>query len=87
MEKVFKIELMVLDLENIGQKEIVDMITFARYPNNAIAPIVMKVESRDIEWTDKHPINKMATYDKEFERLFHPHNDVAKRRCLENNYE
>lgn len=69
--KIYKIEVMVLDLDQIGEQEIVDVIEHTRYPNRCISPEVKKVESRDIgEWHEDHPINLNVSHDAEYQRLF-----------------
>jgi len=69
--KVYKIEVMVVDLDQIGEQEIKDVIEHTRYPNHCIAPKVKNIESRDIgQWHDDHPMNKPDTADAEYKRLF-----------------
>lgn len=68
--KVFKIEVMVIDFDEIGEEQVKGTIENTRYPNHCIAPSVMKMESRDIEWSDDHPLNMRDTTDEAFEELF-----------------
>ena len=68
--KVFKIELFIIDFDEVGEEEIKDIIENTRYPNRCISPDVMKVESRDILWHDSHPLNLTDKCDAEYERLF-----------------
>jgi hypothetical protein len=70
--KVYKIEVMVVDLQKIGESAIRDAIQNAPYDNHCIWPEVRAVESRDIEWTDKHPLNHPDQSDAEYHRLFDP---------------
>jgi hypothetical protein len=67
--KVYKIELMVIDFDEVGE-EIKDIIENQKYPNYCIAPSVASMESREIEWSDEHPINKGKTWKDEFKKLF-----------------
>jgi hypothetical protein len=69
--RAYKIEIYVLDLDEIGEHGIKDVIENTRYPNRCITPEVKSVESRDIgEWCDEHPLNSHSTADEEYKRLF-----------------
>lgn len=67
---VFKVELMIIDTDNIGGEEIKEMIENQKYPNYCISPRVMQVEKREIQgFGDKHPLNKLDC-EEEFNKLF-----------------
>lgn len=69
--KVFKIELCIIDFDELGENEIRDVIKHTRYPNRCISPNIMSVEERDIgEWSDDHPLNQKNGFKSEYERLF-----------------
>jgi hypothetical protein len=69
--KVYKVEIMIIDHDDLGDKEIKDVIENTRYPNHCINPYVIKTESRDIgEWTDDHPLNMTYKWEKEYHRIF-----------------
>ncbi len=69
--KAYKIELLILDFDEIGERAITEVIENTRYPNRCINPKVKKIESRDIdEWHDDHPLNRHSTQDTEYQRLF-----------------
>ena len=69
--KAYKIELLIIDFENMGGNEIVDVIENANYPNDCISPCVKDIKCVDIgEWSDDHPLNSSKTSDKEYKRLF-----------------
>lgn len=69
--KVYKVELLIIDHENWGEKEIKNIIENTRYPAHAISPEVMTMELREIEWgDDDHPLNFYDTREAEFKRLF-----------------
>jgi len=69
--QVFKLEIYVVDMDEVGADGIKDVIENARYPNRCIAPEVKSIEVRDIgEWTDDHPLNITSTADAELARLF-----------------
>lgn len=75
--QVMKLEVVVIDFDQIGADGIRDAIECARYPNHCISPTVKAVEVRDIgEWRDDHPLNKSATADAELRRLFGENNNT-----------
>jgi len=69
--KVYKLEVYVIDFDELGGEEIKSTIENQKYPNWCINPNVKKIKERDIgEWSDDHPLNKSDTCDAEYERLF-----------------
>ena len=67
----YKLEILVIDRDNIGRDAIVDEIRNANYGNDCISPHVMNMQSADIGvWTDDHPLNKHETWKEEYLRLF-----------------
>jgi len=69
--KAYKVEILIIDFDDLGSEEIESLVENARYPNHCINPSVKSIEERDIgEWDDNHPLNKMTTSDAEYERLF-----------------
>lgn len=69
--KVYKLEVIIIDLDEIGKKEIRNALENTRYPNHCIAPYVIDIEEKDIgEWNDDHPLNGTDTQNAEIERLF-----------------
>ncbi len=69
--KVYKLEIMVLDFDDIGAEGIKSMIEDSKYPNRCIHPVVKEMESRELgEWRDDHPLNNTATADEEYRRMF-----------------
>lgn len=69
--KVYKVELLIIDFDQLGANEIKDVFKSTRYPNHCIHPNIMNIEERDIgEWDDKLPINNKDTIKSEYERLF-----------------
>lgn len=61
---------MVLDFDDIGAEDITYLIEHVRYPNRAISPQVKNIESREISWSDDHPLNKKDTEDAFYRKLF-----------------
>jgi hypothetical protein len=68
--KAYKIELLIIDFDQLGPNEIQLVLEQTKYPNWCIYPNVMKIEERELgEWTDEHPLNG-AQQDAEYQRLF-----------------
>jgi hypothetical protein len=68
--KVYKIELMVIDFDEVGE-DIPVCIEEARYPNHCITPKVVSINSREIgEWHDDHPLNKKDLWRAHLDHLF-----------------
>ena len=62
--------IMIIDTDDVGS-EVGEIIENARYPNRCIAPHVMAIETREVDWNHgDHPINMYDTSAAEFERLF-----------------
>ena len=69
--KVYKLEVIIIDFDNIGKNGIKDILEDTHYPNDCIYPDVRSIEERDIgEWCDEHLLNKFDTYKSEIKRLF-----------------
>jgi hypothetical protein len=69
--KAYKIELLIVDFDEVGGEGIKNVIKNQKYPNWCISPDVMEIEEADIgEWTDDHPLNKLITREEEYKRLF-----------------
>lgn len=80
--KAYKLEVLVIDLDKIGEQQIKSAIENTHYPNHCISPEVIAVHERDIgEWSDDHPLNSYATRNAEIKLLFYNHckdNEVEK---------
>ena len=71
--KVYQVTLFIVDLDQLGPREIREVLENTRYPNHCIAPDVQRVEERDIgEWHDGHYLNRAATQKEDLARLFQP---------------
>ena len=68
--KVFKIEIMVIDFDQLGEDEVKNEIENVNYPNDCLSPQVKNIESVDIEWSDEHPLNLHATSEQTYKDLF-----------------
>jgi hypothetical protein len=77
--KVHRVTLLIVDTDNIGADDVRDVIENAHYPNRCIAPSVAAIETREVDWSDDHPLNRADTQDAEFARLFAPPPDDGPR--------
>lgn len=69
--KAYKVELLIIDHDDLGLDGTISEIENARYPNDCINPHVMGIESRDIgEWVDDHPLNNRAQMRLHYMYLF-----------------
>lgn len=69
--KAYKIELLVIDFDELGKDSIIQEIENANYPNDCLSPTVKSVVEKDIgEWNDGHPLNKLATSDDAYKEIF-----------------
>lgn len=65
--KAYKIELLIIDHEDMGLEEILDDLDNTQFT----MPQVKSVEVRDIgDWSDEHPLNRNETADAEYRALF-----------------
>lgn len=69
--KAYKIEILVVDFDRLGEGEIRSVLENTKYPNYCINPQVMRVDEREIgEWHDDHPLNKNSTFQQAYLDLF-----------------
>lgn len=69
--KVYKIELMIVDFDDVGPEEIKHILETTRYPNRCINPTVMHIYGRELgTWSDDNPLNNRDTAAEEYRRLF-----------------
>jgi hypothetical protein len=69
--KVYKVELMIIDFDNLGAEGIKEELGNTRFSNDCLNPKIMRIDERDAgEWTDEHPLNKLDKFADEYNRLF-----------------
>ncbi len=69
--KAYKIEVLIIDHDELGEEGILDEMENVNYANDCISLNIKSIESRDIgEWHDDHPLNKHETADAEYQRIF-----------------
>lgn len=70
--RAYKVELLVIDFDEVGKEGIKEHIENVKYPNYCISPKVMNMVGEDIgEWSDDHPLNKKATEKAYYSEKFH----------------
>ena len=67
---VYKIELLVIDFDQLGELEVKSTIENQRFPNDCISPSVMSIEARVVEWSDAHPLNLQSKQKVAYRELF-----------------
>ena len=71
--KAYKVELLIIDFDELGGEGISDALVNARFPNDCVNLSVKSVTGVDVgNWNDAHPLNQRATADAEYKRLFPP---------------
>ncbi len=69
--KAYKIELLIIDHDEIGAEGIIIELENTKYSNRCINSEVKKVVEKDIgNWHDNHPFNFKDKSTEEYERLF-----------------
>lgn len=72
--KVFKIELMVVDFDDLGAEGIKEVLENTDYPNHCLDPRVKSCESRDIDMgscdEDSLLIVDVDEFSDKYDRLF-----------------
>lgn len=69
--KAYKVTLLILDFDRLGEENIKLELENVNFPNDCISPTVMDIQEADIgEWEDSNPLNRSSTQRAEFDRLF-----------------
>jgi hypothetical protein len=70
--KAIKVEILVVDHDNLGVKGVKETFENTCYPNHCMYPVVMSAMDADIgEWRDAHPLNHRDKIEAEYNRLFY----------------
>ncbi|KKN70937.1 hypothetical protein LCGC14_0425390 [marine sediment metagenome] len=70
--KAYKVEILIINFEELSQEETKDAIENANYAGDCISPDVISIEEADIgEWSDDHPLNQYDKMKDEYTRMFH----------------
>jgi hypothetical protein len=68
--KVHLITLYAVDYDGIGAEGVKDELENANYGNDCITPEVLTIETREVAWSDDHPINLRGTRKQALKYLF-----------------
>jgi len=68
--KIHKITILVVDHDDLGAPGVKLELENTNYPNDCISPTVIEINTREVEWSDDHPLNNSRTLLSEFRRLF-----------------
>lgn len=67
----YKVELLIIDFDELGREGIEEEIKNTRFANDCIYPSVMNIVERDVgDWDDDHPLNQTETQKTHYEKLF-----------------
>lgn len=69
--KVHRVVMMVVDHDEVGDR-LQEVLESVRYPNRCVDPNIMQIDTREVEWSDDHPLNSTvgSVADKAFAELF-----------------
>ncbi len=69
--KAYKVELLIIDHDGLGNDDIIVELENVNYPNDCLAPKVMRIQEREIgEWSDDHPLNQIDTMEAAYKEFF-----------------
>jgi hypothetical protein len=69
--KAYKVELLIIDFDELGKEQIVEELVNANFPNDCITINVKNIVEKDIgEWHDDHPLNIRIYADAEYQKIF-----------------
>lgn len=69
--KAYKVELLIIDFDELGEDSLRYQLENASYPNDCVSPTVMAIMGRDIgPWDDDHALNSRSTRAAAYERIF-----------------
>ena len=68
--EVHRVEVLVIDGDEVGADGVKQIIENTKYPNWCIDPLVMSIETRQVDFHDDHPLNKMDTFEEAYRQIF-----------------
>lgn len=81
--KAHRLELLIIDFDEVGAEDIKTIIENAHYPNRCIAPEVLGIQTVDIgDFHDDHPLNNRDTQAEALAEFF-PSETARLRAALE----
>lgn len=68
--RVYRMEVLVIDHDQLGPDGARSALENARYPNDCMSPKVVALDERLLDWSDDHPLNKRDGWKPAYEALF-----------------
>ncbi len=69
--KAYKLEILVIDFEGLGEAGIRQELENARFANDCLSLQLKSIAGKDIgECSDEHPLNKLESCESEYRKLF-----------------
>ena len=68
--KLHKIEILIVNHDDVSEEDIKYHLENTKYPNYCISPEVLSINTREIEWSDDHPLNHRDTQFEACRELF-----------------
>lgn len=77
--KVHRLVVLVIDHDDLGADGVREVLEHTKYPSWCINPDVKHIETREVEWSDEHPLNQGDTCDEAYAALFDDLNEAEER--------
>lgn len=68
--QVHKVTIGIIDHDGLGVEDLRSVLQNTHYANRCISPRVLEVETKEVDWHDRHPLNITTTQDEAFRQLF-----------------
>ena len=68
--KVHRVEVLIIDHDDLGVDGVRLEMENVRYPNHCLSPDVVRIDTREVDWDDEHPLNHRDTKDAAYLALF-----------------
>lgn len=68
--KVHRIVICVVDHDGLGADEVKVVLENANYPNDCIRPRIASIETREVDWSDDHPLNRRGAVGPALAQVF-----------------
>lgn len=77
--RVYKVELLIIDYDEIGKEAIKHELENTKYANRCILPSVMNIVGKTINnYSDAHPLNFTDTMQAAYKRLFKNDKNISR---------
>jgi len=68
--RVYRLEVMVIDSDALGESGIKQELENVSFPNDCLRLRLVSAESREVDWNDNHPLNMCTSWRGTFLKLF-----------------